>query len=139
MKPRGQSVEEEHGQARPTILLIEGDDELRESRLLLLSCISADVHIVNPVVAQVDLEPSNSVGLVVIPLIAVSRTADIACLARRQWPRAKILLVGKSCEQLQDALYDEIVDACCNPVGFVEVSRRLLGQYSIDSVKHPHE
>ncbi len=129
MKPRWQSVKEGHTEACPVILLVEGEDDLRASRRLLLSCISADVRVLNPSKGRVDVEQSIPVGLVVIPVDAACRTEEIACLTRRQWPRAKILLLGKSCDDLQDALYDDIVDACSTPVSFVEVSRRLLGQY----------
>lgn len=131
MKPRwlpsnGQtevSLPEEHS----GILLIEGDDDLRESRRLLLSCIDSAVRVVDFRSAG-QLSALCGLRLVVISVSGSFETEHAAFQARRQWPQAKILLIGASCGGLDHALYDEIIDPYCNPVGFVEICRRLISQ-----------
>lgn len=109
------------------ILLIEEDDHLRESRRLLLSCVDAGVRVADFRSAG-QLHVLRGLKLVVISVSDSSGTEQVAFQSRHQWPEAKILLIGKSCQGLDDALYDEIIDPCCNPVGFVEISRRLIIQ-----------
>jgi hypothetical protein len=52
--------------------------------------------------------------------------SQIAEFVRANWPEAKILLLGQNCRHLDDWLYDDIVDPCCNPAGFMQSAQRLL-------------
>lgn len=108
------------------ILLVERPDELRQSRRLLLSCIHPGVQVADNPSRVFAYSPDTSFHLIVIDLQERISAEHIAFYARRRWPGAKILLLGRSCGEFQDSLYDEIVDPCCNPVGFVEAGRRLL-------------
>lgn len=112
--------------ATAPILLVERADELRHSRRLLLSCIHPGVQVADDPSSVFGYSPDTSFRLIVVDLRDHVSAEHIAFYARRRWPGAKILLLGRSCGEFQDSLYDEIVDPCCNPVGFVEVSRRLL-------------
>ena len=134
MKPRWLTAQGSHDASRaiefPTILLIEEKTEFRESRRLLLSCINSAVEAADVQSMGSVVPAAPSIRLVVIATYGGSETEHFAFLARRQCPQAKILLIGKTCGNLQDDLYDDIIDPCCNPVGFVEVSRRLLSEAS---------
>lgn len=132
MKPRWLSAQGQQDTSQavdfPTILLIEGKDELRDSRRLLLSCIDSAVEAADMQSLGSVVPATPSIRLVVIAISGGSETEHTAFLVRRRWPQAKILLIGQTCGTLREELYDDIIDPCCNPVGFVEVSRRLLSE-----------
>lgn len=134
MRPRWLStkgpLEDSTSVKLPAILLIEPNDELRNSRLLLLSCVDSAAEVGTTQSAIYEFPESTPIRLVVIAIGGHADTEHVAFLARHRWPKAKILLIGSTCGDLPDSLYDDIIDPCCNPVGFVEVSRRLLKQSS---------
>lgn len=115
------------------ILLVEKPGDLRDSRRLLLSCIHSAVEVADGPSRIFTAGPGPNYRLIVIDLRDPKSAERVAFYSRRRWPRAKILLLGKIRGEFQDALYDEIVDPCCNPVGFVEISRRLLMNVGSDS------
>jgi hypothetical protein len=109
------------------ILLIESDTELRESRCLLLSSLRLPVHAVGCHLEVFQLLRENRYTLIVLGLLHdEERASQVAGFARANWPAAKILLLGRSCGHLDDWLYDDIVDPCCNPAGFIQSAQRLL-------------
>jgi hypothetical protein len=55
-----------------------------------------------------------------------NEAAKIAAYVRRQWPSAKILLLGRLQADFDDPLYDDIVDPSFNPWAFLDTSKRLL-------------
>lgn len=108
-----------------SVLLVEKDDTLRDSRRLVLSRLHPGVQAVDSPVAVFNCAPDAAFRLVVIDMSEPRAAERVAFYARRRWPKAKILLLGTSCGQLDDFLYDDLVDPCCNTAGFLEVSRRL--------------
>jgi hypothetical protein len=109
-------------------LLVDLEYELRDSRLLLLSSLHVAVHSVASYTEVFHLNDAISFSLVVLNICpSDERASDIAAYVRRRWPRAKVLLLGTGCGCVEDPLYDDIVDPCCNPAELVEVAQRLLG------------
>lgn len=119
-------------ESRSAILLVEENDELRESRLKLLSLLDSSVQVADIGAALCECIQGDSFRLVVISVRSTAETERLAFTARRRWPKAKILLLGSTANDLQDFLFDNIVDPRCNPVGFVEISRRLLNEFPPD-------
>lgn len=109
-----------------SILLVQHPGSLRDSRELLLHCLRCTVHVAETPADVFNCGPNISFSLVAIDLRDAKTTERLAFYARRRWPRAKILLLGRDVANLQDSLYDDVVDPCCNPVGFVETCRRLI-------------
>lgn len=111
-----------------SILLVDPDPELRESRRSLLSSIHLPTCAVSCSSEVFGMENEASYDLVAISMSAGANDVSyIAAYVRRRWPDAKILLLGDSCGDVDDPLYDEIVDPSFNPSGFTDVSRRLIG------------
>ena len=109
-------------------LLVDLEYELRDSRLLLLSSLHIAVHSVASYTEVFHLNDAISFSLVVLNICpSDERASDIAAYVRRRWPRAKVLLLGTGCGCVEDPIYDDIVDPCCNPAELVEVAQRLLG------------
>jgi hypothetical protein len=109
------------------LLLVEPDPELRESRCLLLSSLRLTVHAVGYHLDLFQLLRENRYRLVVLELLRNEEHASqIAGFVRVNRPEAKILLLGQSCGDLDDWLYDDIVDPCCNPAGIVQSAQGLL-------------
>jgi hypothetical protein len=109
-------------------LLVDLEYELRDSRLLLLSSLHVAVHSVTTYTEVFHLNDAISFSLVVFNICpSDERASDIAAYVRRRWPRAKVLLLGTGCGCVEDPLYDDNVDPCCNPAGLLEVAQRLLG------------
>jgi DNA-binding NtrC family response regulator len=109
------------------ILLVESDPELRESRRLLLSSLRLPVHAVDCHLEVFRLLRENRYTLIVLGLLHDEEHASqVAGFVRANWPAAKILLLGRGCGHLDDWLYDDIVDPCCNPAGLIQSAQRLL-------------
>jgi hypothetical protein len=109
-------------------LLIDLEVELQESRLQILSFLHVAVHSVASYPEVFRLNPAINFNLVVLNIYPNDqRASHVAAYVRRRWPRAKILLLGTGSGCVEDPLYDDIVDPCCNPVGLLEVAQHLLG------------
>ena len=110
-----------------SVLLVEVDRELRDSRKLLLSSLAQPVLAVCGYREVVSLPAGSNCSLAVIGVapdeIAAVRTASHV---RHTWPAAKILLLGRPSDLFDDPLYDESVVASGNPAGVVGAARRLL-------------
>ena len=110
-----------------SILLVEADPELRDSRRLLLSTLHHPVLAVGAYVDVCRLPPDSNCCLVAIDLTpSEHEAARIAEHARRTWPNAKILLLGRPTKDFDDPLYDDVVNPHFNPSGVIESADRLL-------------
>ncbi len=110
-----------------SILLVESNPELRESRRLLFGALRHPVLAVSAYTEVCALPADSNCALVAIDITPNEHEAcRIATHARRTWPRAKILLLGEPSEDFDDPLYDDSVSPCCNPSGIVEAANRLL-------------
>ena len=116
-----------------SILLVEQDPELRDSRRLLLGSLQHPVLVVSAYAEVCKLPPDSNCGLVVVDISPNEREAcRIAIYTRHTWPTAKILLLGCPSEEFDDPLYDDSVNAPYNPAGVVETAKRLLdADYSL--------
>jgi hypothetical protein len=120
------------------ILLVDEDQELRQSRAALLSIFNIPVQQSTGYTDVCGL--SGSFSLVAISLLpSQDEAARIAEYVRRHWPSAKILLLGRLSTDFDDPLYDDIVDARFNPSAFVDVGERLLKALGATlPVRHDH-
>ena len=110
-----------------SILLVEADTELRDTRRLLFSALDLPVLVVSNYSDVCQLPADSNVGLIAISLSpSAYQAARIATHARKYWRHAKVLLLGQGNESFDDALYDDIVNPFCNPAGMLEASRNLL-------------
>jgi len=110
-----------------SILLVESDPELRDSRRLLLSALRHPVLAVSAYTEVCALPADSNCGLVAIDICPNEHEASrIAVHARRTWPKAKILLLGHPSDEFDDPLYDEAVNPTFNPSGIVESADKLL-------------
>jgi len=110
-----------------SILLVESDPELRDSRRLLLSALRHPVLAVSAYTEVCALPEDSNCGLVAIDICPNEHEASrIAVHARRTWPKAKILLLGHPSDDFDDPLYDDAVSPACNPSGIVESADKLL-------------
>jgi hypothetical protein len=110
-----------------SILLVESDPELRDSRRLLLSALRHPVLAVGAYTEVCALPADSNCGLVAIDIRPNEHeAARIAVYARRTWPRAKILLLGHPSDDFDDPLYDDAVSPSFNPSGIVESADKLL-------------
>ena len=110
-----------------SILLVEPNPELRDSRRLLLGALLHPVLAVSAYLEVCALPADSNCALIAIDLTPNEHEAfRIATHARRTWPRAKILLLGQPSEDFDDPLYDDAVSSCCNPSGIVECADKLL-------------
>jgi hypothetical protein len=109
-------------------LLVDLDYELRVSRLFLLTSLHVAVHSVTSYTEVFHLNDAMMFSLVILNIRpSDERASHVAAYVRRRWPSAKVLLLGTGCGCVEDPLYDDIVDPCCNPAGLIEVAQRLLG------------
>jgi DNA-binding NtrC family response regulator len=110
-----------------SILLVEPDPELRDSRRLLLSALRHPVLAVSAYTEVYALPADSNCGLVAIDICTNEHEASrIAVHARRTWPNAKILLLGHPSDDFDDPLYDYAVSPFCKPSGIVESADKLL-------------
>jgi hypothetical protein len=110
-----------------SILLVEADPILRESRALLLSTLNLPVLKASSYYDTCKLTESVTISLAAISLLPSEAEArNVAAYVRRQWNSARILLLGTPKAEFDDPLYDEIVCPGFNPSGLLEASRRLL-------------
>jgi hypothetical protein len=113
-----------------SILLVEANPELRDSRRLLLSTLQHPVFAVSAYIDVCKLPADSNCCLIAIAISTNEHEAErIAGYARRTWPNAKILLLGCPCKQFDDLLYDDAVNPSFNPSGVVERADRLLRQH----------
>lgn len=125
--------------SRSPVLLIEPCHELLESRRLILGLLSQSVVAVSSSAELCGLLHHHTFSHVVIDTATKAPAVDevkqatrITGEVRKSWPAAKILLLGPAPPGLEDHLYDDAVDACCNPAGLVAAARRLLsGDYRL--------
>lgn len=113
-----------------SILLVDANTDLRESRRLLLQSLSLTAVDAVPRFAEViHLIPESSFDLIVIALDPNEvEAADVAEFARHYWNKAKILLLGTLTGEWDDWIYDEIVDPHWSPSILMEAARNLLQQ-----------
>jgi len=110
-----------------SILLVEPDPYLHDSRRLLLGVLGHPVLAVSAYSDVRALPGDSNCALVAIGIATNEYEASrIAVHARRTWPTAKILLLGGPSEDFDDPLYDDSVNASCNPCGIVESADKLL-------------
>ena len=113
--------------ALSSILLVEADPELRDSRRLLLSSIQHPVLAVSAYSEVCSLPADSNCCLVAIDICPNEHEAvRIAMHIRRTWPNAKILLLGNPSDEFDDPLYDDSVSPSYNPSGVVESADKLL-------------
>ena len=119
--------------ARPTgditmsVLLVDPDHDLRDSRRLLLSSRNISVITVSSYAEVYQLSEHGCYNLIVLSIRPNEvQACHVAEYARRCWPKARLLLLGDSCGCLDDPLYDEIVNPSGNPSGLIEAAERLL-------------
>ena len=110
-----------------SILLVEADPELRDTRRLLLSTLQHPVLALSTYCEVCSLPEDSNCCLIAIDISpSEHEAARIAMYARRTWPQAKILLLGRPTERFDDPLYDDTVNPSCNPSGVVETASRLM-------------
>ena len=120
-------LEEAKMAARGSILLVEPDEQLRQSRALVLSILNLPIQQASGYSEVCSIPASTIFSIIAISLNQREvEAAKIATYARMQWAAAKILLLGRLMEDFDDPLYDEIVDPNFNPAALVEAARRLL-------------
>ena len=115
-----------------TILLVEKEDVVRDSRRLVLSRVHPVVQVVEDAAGVFNLAPDARFWLIVIDMSDARAAERIAFYARRRWPQAKILLMGPNCAQMDDALYDDRVEPAGNPAALLEAGRRLFKSATAD-------
>jgi hypothetical protein len=110
-----------------SILLVEADPELRDSRRLLLSSLKHPVLAVSAYSEVSGLPADSNCCLVAIDICPHEHeAARIARYTRKTWPNAKILLLGHPSDEFDDPLYDDAVSPSYNPSGVVESANKLL-------------
>jgi hypothetical protein len=111
----------------PSILVVDSDESLCQSRALLLANLGRPIHRAAGYPDVCSLSPTECFALVLISLLPSQHEAErIAAYARRQWPGAKLLLLGKLQGEFYDALYDEVLEPLFDPVALLQVSKLLL-------------
>ncbi len=115
-----------------SILLIEQDPELRDSRRILFGSLQYPVLAVSAYAEVCKLPPDSNCGLVAVDIRQNEHEARlIAIYARRTWTAAKILLLGQPSEGFDDPLYDDWVSVSDNPANIVETAERLLKSHNL--------
>jgi len=113
--------------AMGSILLVEPNEQLRQSRALLLSILNLPIQTAVGYSEVCSISASGIFSIIAISLNPQQmEAAKIATYARRQWAAAKILLLGRLTGDFDDPLYDDIVDPSFNPSALVETTKRLL-------------
>ena len=127
MKSYLSQLEDARTAVRGSILIVCADDTLLHSRALLLSTLKIPVQAVSGDSEVSNLPPCANFCLVVLDLVSLElQAAAIAAYVRTRWPGARILLLGGLLQNVDDWLYDDIVEPRFNPSGFIEASKRLL-------------
>lgn len=110
-----------------TVLLVDSDSGTSCTRAHLLSACKVTV---TPVTGYAEVSSSaqrSTYDVVVISMGAgFEQVRDTAFHVRKSWPDAKILLLGKSTLNLDDPLYDDIVDPALHPAALVRSVMQLL-------------
>ncbi len=125
-------------QARDTVmpvLLVDPEPDLLDTRSLLLSSSHTSVHAIGSYAEVYRLPEPCCYNLIVLSIRPNEMQAcHVAEYARHRWPNAKLLLLGENCGCLEDHLYDEIVNPCGNPAGFIRAAERLLESVRIGCI-----
>lgn len=109
------------------VLIVDHNLELGHSRKLLLDSLGLPVDVAAGVSEVFRLSRKIQYRLVVVNVSKINgRTARIAECIRIRWPKARILLLGDTCGELYDWLYDDIVDPTNNPAGVVSSAQLAL-------------
>ncbi len=103
-----------------TVLLVGQDPEMSSTRLYLLNALNVTVTIATGYSEACSRPERSSYSVVAIGMRAGFEEArKMALHVRRSWPNAKILLLGESTLDLDDPLYDDIVDPAFNSAALV--------------------
>jgi hypothetical protein len=116
-----------------SILFVEAPSELRSSRRLVLEILGHPVLAVGAYHEVCELPADNNCCLVVVDLQPSEHAAlKVAKYARRAWPGARILLLGRPSEEFDDPLYDAAFSGAWNPQEIVESTKRLLNGLRVE-------
>jgi hypothetical protein len=109
------------------VLLIASDRNLRYSRQLLTSSLGLAVDLATGPSEIFRMSREIRYNLVVLDRRGKEKQASqVAECVRTRWPKAKILLLGESSGDLDDWLYDDLVDPRGNPAVLVQFAQRML-------------
>lgn len=125
--PENQVTASSPGDSARSVLLVHPEAGTRDVNCLLLSCRHLSVHAVGSYAEVYQLPAQAGYNLIVLDIRPNEAEAcQVAEHARQRWPRARLLLLGESCEDIDDPLYDEMVNPYGNPDGLIEAVERLL-------------
>lgn len=112
--------------SRPSVLLVEPDLNLLANRALLLSRSDYTVAIANNYREIFELRGEAGFHLAVLSdTLGELALCAAAEFVRRQWPSARILILGSARVPLEDYLYDEVVDHRFQPKELLDTLSRL--------------
>jgi len=108
------------------ILLVEPDITLLTAEVILLSRLN---YCVTPAFSQSEifaLRETKAIALAILSdRLGPSILAGVAQTVRKQWPLARILILGRPGSLLEDHLYDEEADHSSNPMTLPEDLERF--------------
>jgi DNA-binding NtrC family response regulator len=111
----------------PVVLLVEPDPDLIDDRTTLLL---RSGYLVVPARGVREICEIRSVEQIDIAVLRISDGASTLCCAaesvRRQWPTARILILGCAHNCLEDPLYDEALEAEFQPETFMQVLAKIM-------------
>jgi len=122
------SIAKENGDVAmsPVVLLVEPDLELLDDRTTLLL---RSGYLVVPARGVREICEIRSVKQIDIAVLRISDGVSTLCCAaesvRRQWPTARILILGCAHNCLEDPLYDEAVESGFQPETFLRALAQL--------------
>ena len=117
-------------QADLRVLLVESDDDLGRSRMLLLQSLGWPVDVARDRPALCAIPREARYGLVAVGMRPrLMNIPLILTTIRNLWPTARILLLGNSAVGIEDHQYDEMVDADHHPGNLVDIAGQLLLTY----------
>ena len=106
-------------------LLVDPDLSLLEARKLVLSTANYSVRIASAPRDVFQLQPEEDPQIVVLSdTLGSFQLQAVAEYVRHRWPRARILILGNAVPALEDALYDDSVEARFDAADFLAVVRR---------------
>jgi CheY-like chemotaxis protein len=125
--PENRVITGRPSESATSVLLVDPEPGARDLNCRLLSYRQLSIHAVGSYAEVYQLPEHACYNLIVLDIRPNEVWAcQVAEHARRRWPRAKLLLLGESCEYIDDPLYDEMVDPYGNTAGFIEAVERLL-------------
>jgi CheY-like chemotaxis protein len=108
------------------VLLVEPDLDLIESRASLLLRFGYSVVAAKGVREICEIRSVEQIDIAVLRVSSGSSTLSCAAESvRRQWPSARILILGCAHKCLEDPLYDEALEADCQPEAFMQALAQL--------------